>query len=281
MLRAEGIPSRVVSGFKGAERNRLTRGYEVQQRHAHAWVEANLDGRWVTLDPSPARDRNLSVASNAPMFPIWHDLRSAGSLFWQEYIVQMNLARQRRTLAPLRQATISLARAFREDWWPAIREQAHALATDPSRWISWQGGVVTFLGLLMAVGLWRLVRRIRRKLAKWRAARDAQRRRGRRVEFYERFRRLCRKRGWSPPVGQTQREFAENVSVALAEHALPPRLASLPRELTEDFYQVRFGDIDLPESSINDLDHRLSELEAALSNGHAKNGRGKVPLGST
>src|SRR5262249_56352097 len=54
MLRAIDVPSRLVTGFKGADRLGSTGPYEVQQRHAHAWVEAYLDGKWVVLDPTPA-----------------------------------------------------------------------------------------------------------------------------------------------------------------------------------------------------------------------------------
>src|SRR5262249_51439626 len=53
MLRSVQIPSRLVTGFKGAEFNASDKSYEVQQRHAHAWVEAWVDNEWMTLDPTP------------------------------------------------------------------------------------------------------------------------------------------------------------------------------------------------------------------------------------
>jgi len=270
MLRAEGIPCRVVSGFKGGEVNRLSGAFEVQQRHAHAWVEAYLDGRWATLDPTPPSQRNQSVAANASWLPLLSDLKSAAAGFWRIYVVQMNLSQQRRTLAPLREAATAGAAALRENWWPALKRQAYVLATDPSRWFSWQGGVATFLLLLLGVGAWRLGRWLRNRLAASRAARRASARRGRRVEFYERFRRLCDRRGWRPGPGETPREFAAGVAGADAVRVLPPRLAGLPGELTEDFYRVRFGEVDLPESQVDELGARLGEFEAALANGAAR-----------
>src|SRR5262249_22235798 len=53
MLRSVQIPSRLVTGFKGADFNSSEQFYEVQQRHAHAWVEAYVDRNWIVLDPTP------------------------------------------------------------------------------------------------------------------------------------------------------------------------------------------------------------------------------------
>lgn len=267
MLRAEGIPSRVVNGFKGGEFNRFDNGFEVQQRHAHAWVEARLGGRWVTFDPTPASGRSQSVAENAPRVPLWNDIRSAASTLWYQYVLQLDMSRQQRTFAPLRDAAVASTQTLRTQWWPMLKRQAYALATDPSRWFSWQGGVVTFFGLSLVTLLWRVGRRLRLRLARYRAARAAHRRRGRRIEFYERFRRLCERRGWLAEDGQTPREFAAEVAVALAGNSLPTYLAELPGELTEDFYEVRFGNRDLSEPRLRELGLRLTELEATLVGG--------------
>ncbi len=265
MLRAEGIPSRIVTGFKGGERNRLNGSFEVQQRHAHAWVEALIDDEWTTLDPTPPAARNSSVAESAPALPLWNDLRSAAAGFWQSYIVDLNLGRQQATLEPIRNLVLAIVAAVREGIWPALKELFYALATDPARWFSWQGGVVTFFGLFLGVALWRLGARLKRRLDRLRAARAARRRLGRRVEFYERFRALCKRRGWSPLPANTAREFATQIAGKPAVTALAPHLAGLPSELAEDFYEVRFGERDLPETKLNDLERRLADFEAALT----------------
>lgn len=55
LLRAAGIPARVVAGYLGGEYNPLTGHWMVLQQHAHAWVEAWEEGRgWVRLDPTAA-----------------------------------------------------------------------------------------------------------------------------------------------------------------------------------------------------------------------------------
>lgn len=52
MLRAAGIPARVVTGYQGGATNR---DYMiVRQSDAHAWAEALLDGRWTRFDPTAA-----------------------------------------------------------------------------------------------------------------------------------------------------------------------------------------------------------------------------------
>lgn len=55
LLRAAGIPARVVVGYQGGERGRDGRSLEVRQRDAHAWTEAWFAGRgWVRIDPTAA-----------------------------------------------------------------------------------------------------------------------------------------------------------------------------------------------------------------------------------
>jgi len=53
MLRAAGIPARVVVGYQGAEPNRFDDYLIVYQYNAHAWVEAWFEGEgWQQLDPT-------------------------------------------------------------------------------------------------------------------------------------------------------------------------------------------------------------------------------------
>lgn len=55
VLRAAGIPARVVAGYQGGEINPLTGTVLVHQFDAHAWAEAWLVGRgWVRFDPTAA-----------------------------------------------------------------------------------------------------------------------------------------------------------------------------------------------------------------------------------
>jgi transglutaminase-like putative cysteine protease len=53
VMRASGIPARVVTGYQGGERNALDGFWTVRQSDAHAWAEVWLAGQgWVRVDPT-------------------------------------------------------------------------------------------------------------------------------------------------------------------------------------------------------------------------------------
>ncbi|MBX3262759.1 MAG: transglutaminase domain-containing protein [Labilithrix sp.] len=56
MARTQGIPARVVGGYRVTEVNPLTGRAVVRDRDAHAWVEAWVDGAWRGWDPTPASE---------------------------------------------------------------------------------------------------------------------------------------------------------------------------------------------------------------------------------
>jgi hypothetical protein len=53
LARSVGVPARVVTGYRVAEYNALGGYHVVRERNAHAWVEAWIEGKWVTRDPTP------------------------------------------------------------------------------------------------------------------------------------------------------------------------------------------------------------------------------------
>lgn len=55
LMRASGIPARLVTGYMGGEYNSNGGYYSVYQRDAHAWSEVWLQGKgWVRIDPTAA-----------------------------------------------------------------------------------------------------------------------------------------------------------------------------------------------------------------------------------
>lgn len=55
LMRAAGIPARVVTGYLGGEMNAYSGYLEVRQSDAHAWSEVWLEGRgWTRVDPTGA-----------------------------------------------------------------------------------------------------------------------------------------------------------------------------------------------------------------------------------
>ncbi len=112
MLRAAGIPARVVTGYQGGEINPRGGYMIVRQSDAHAWAEAIVDGQWVRFDPTaavaPSRvERGLfgAVAASEPV-PLF--ARQDGGWLkgvqlavdainhqWRRNVVQFNRDRQR------------------------------------------------------------------------------------------------------------------------------------------------------------------------------------------
>jgi transglutaminase-like putative cysteine protease len=55
VIRASGIPARIVTGYQGGERNPLDDFWTVRQSDAHAWTEIWLAGQgWTRVDPTAA-----------------------------------------------------------------------------------------------------------------------------------------------------------------------------------------------------------------------------------
>ena len=55
LMRAMDVPSRVVTGYQGGERNQVDGFWVLRQSDAHAWAEVWLAGRgWVRVDPTSA-----------------------------------------------------------------------------------------------------------------------------------------------------------------------------------------------------------------------------------
>jgi len=112
LLRAAGIPARVVTGYQGGEMNPDGDYMIVRQSDAHAWAEALLDGQWQRFDPTaavaPSRiERGLGAAlpegERVPYFArlemTWiKSLRlrwDAVNYQWQRGVVGFNIERQR------------------------------------------------------------------------------------------------------------------------------------------------------------------------------------------
>ena len=55
LMRAAGVPARIVTGYQGGERNEVDGYWMVRQSDAHAWTEVWMSGRgWVRVDPTGA-----------------------------------------------------------------------------------------------------------------------------------------------------------------------------------------------------------------------------------
>jgi hypothetical protein len=87
MLRSQGIPARLVTGFLGGEFNPFEGYLVLRDSNAHAWVEAYLGGAagWRTYDPTPPSGRPLESAAGLSLL-----LRQAWDFVqfrWDRYVL--------------------------------------------------------------------------------------------------------------------------------------------------------------------------------------------------
>jgi hypothetical protein len=268
MLRSVGVPTRMVSGFKGGTVNAISGAFEVEQRHAHVWVEVLIGGeRWLTVDPTPA-GRDASVASFAAPVKTVHELASVVDTTWSQ-LMNMSINEQQNSFyVPIRDAI--------QNWWsghdgkrPFLARLYYGIidfATDPTQWFTVKGIIAATVTGMIFAGIGLLIR-TRKRIWKsfigiWKRRRSA---RGIRIAFYERFEAICRQLGLVRSSDQTQREFAGTVGARIREVvASADGLPDVPPRLVEFFYRVRFGDEDLASAVIEQLDRDLTSLEGAI-----------------
>ncbi|MFC4727047.1 transglutaminase TgpA family protein [Coralloluteibacterium thermophilus] len=109
LMRAAGIPTRVVTGYVGGYRNPLGDYWLVRQSEAHAWNEFWIEGRgWVRADPTAAvaPERILNTvgdmpgtagAALRPVFDMGDWLRRG----WNDLMLGFNAQRQSLILRPV------------------------------------------------------------------------------------------------------------------------------------------------------------------------------------
>lgn len=283
MLRSVGIPSRLVSGFKGGEQNALSGAFVVQERHAHAWVEAYADGRWRICDSTPADARAASVQQIGDGRNMVASFRDLFSGFWNQRVLRMSYDEQRRTLyEPLGIWAKSKLMAFTEPFGDSGRRVADFLS-DPRQWFSLTTFIATAILCVVCIGVrwlwrryrpenasswWHLVRLLAARLRRWFAS-DAVRER---IEFYERFIAILARNGLHRQSHQTPLEFAAVARARLNERLAGNELDSFPDDLVRLFYRVRYGQNPLTSQERTTVEELLANLSNTLRQTRRRNG---------
>ena len=283
MLRAAGIPSRLVSGFKGGEQSTISGAFVVQDRHAHAWAEAWVNGRWQTYDPTPADARAASVEEIGAGRNVVASFRELFTGFWNQRVVRMSYDEQRRSLyEPLgvwaKAKLQQLTRPFGESGRRLVD-----FLSNPRQWFSLETFIGTAILCVSVVGLRRLWRWFRpegsvplrdvilqflkRLIRRLFSSPERER-----IEFYERFTTILARSGLRRRPHETPREFALAVEVQLQELLSDRGLDSFPDDLAGFFYQVRYGQQALSHSDRSMIDSRLTLLSEVLYQVRVRNG---------
>jgi transglutaminase-like putative cysteine protease len=221
LLRVAGVPTRYVNGFLGGEWNDMSKHITIRDNRAHSWTEAYLGPLgWVRVDSTPVASRVSRMGRLRQVF-------DSVELFWSRWIMQYDASRQLDLAKRLgRQLGMDKARTrSRAHWQPNYR----LLLTI--------GGAIA-----LAVGVWRLRRRLRRKGPA----------EGKRVSrggppvfrlYHKTLDRLSG-RGWARRPAETPDEFADR----LAEGNVLG--AEAFATLTHHYTAARYGNREVPDEAL-------------------------------
>ncbi|HMO37613.1 MAG TPA: transglutaminase-like domain-containing protein, partial [Gemmatales bacterium] len=248
LLRAQGIPARIVIGYRGLEWNDIGNYYIVRQYHAHAWVEAIIDERtdrdgrriltWLVLDASPARDVNSEESGYAATI-------SFARFLWEFFILDFaGQAQRARLMARLQHTWIGKFIA----WWNTLNAQQALAVVLPCLIVS----VGLVYGLLVLRNRWRSrkFRQLTRSVIS--------------VPFFEQLLQLLSRKGIRPQLHETAQEFASGAEKKLAQKPATAPVAQLPSHIIPPYYAVRFGGNTLASDEQQLVEDQLRILKTAL-----------------
>jgi transglutaminase-like putative cysteine protease len=253
MLRSQGVPARIVLGFKGCLPTAEEGIYEVRGSHAHAWVEAFVAagppepdgytlGEWIVLDPTPAEAPDADVADG------WLGAaQQRGEEFFKEYILGYD-AEQRRKAWETVTGTAS-------DRWTAFVDGLGE--GRPGPW-------AMVLGLASLVG-WRVRARFARR-ERTGAADGEHAGTSPTDPLHARLLAVLAARGIRPRPGQTPLEFAAEAGLWLrGQPGIADELLAVPAAVVSALYRVRFAETPLGDDERARIDAQMDRLEAALA----------------
>lgn len=228
LVRAIGLPARLVNGFAGGNENTIGGFVELSRSDAHAWVEVHFErAGWVRYDPTPV-DARLH-AEPPGLFRALRELGSAAEHWWFQHVVEFDRSHQ--------------MRALRNGWlaWRRWRNAQPAPAPGPAPHASARGrfdaraAAPYALALVGAAGIAWMAWRWRRR--RGRSVRPSGSLTQRATRLYAEALRLLEHRCAlvrAPAV--PAREFARE-----AGRAVPPAAAAALWSLTEAYLAERFG----------------------------------------
>jgi transglutaminase-like putative cysteine protease len=277
LLRSIDIPARLVNGFKGGDWNDLAGVLNVRQKHAHSWCEVLLADKgvhpddpphWETLDPTPATERNRSVAMVGGVSMGVRQFSDFVRYIWTFYIVGFNFDRQQRFLyEPIRRLFLEAKHGF-QMMGQGLRVAFDWLFhfPDVTSFISFRGFLVTFFTLTFLLAVSRLGMIVARRLRRiWGGSRKDHSGLAAGVFFYRRLVSLLEAYGLERPPAETPREFARRAAGFLAGHGSGNEsVADVPPLVVDAYYRIRFGQIDLDPEALHQVENRLDALEARL-----------------
>ena len=218
MARAVGIPARVAAGFSEADWNPIGRFYAVRKRSAHSWSEAFLDGRWVTVDPTPPVPEGFFRRTPSGMMLFIEAMR----MQWYKRVIGYDVSSQ-----------FEIAWRFRYLYRTTLKKAVGWVRVPGlSQWPA--AALVAAIGIAIGLALWHRRQRIRS--VRRRDPSGARRReRNEASGIYRRFERRLARLGYQRPPTRTPAEQLRALVDA------PSAVREAAERITTRYHQVRFG----------------------------------------
>jgi hypothetical protein len=237
LLRAAGVPTRLVSGFLQGEWNSLGRYFMVRQRDAHTWIEAYLpDKGWASFDPTPVATAQAPPPLVSSLYRYYDFLK----LKWNRYIVQYSRRDQIRFLLAFRQKVMDLrflsqASPFRGAREKTLQSPAYLLAA------------LAVIALIVLIG-WGFKKR-RGVLTGHRSRSPSE------IYFYLKTLKILEKKKIIKRASETPAEFANRVIQG------EDNRARCLQRITSLYYRVRFGLAPLTQYEVGEVQEIIRNLK--------------------
>ncbi|GAA5504937.1 transglutaminase TgpA family protein [Novipirellula caenicola] len=292
MLRSQGIPARLVVGYRTGDLNELGHYYVARQSHAHAWVEALIDADdletvvygqpkaeqyWMRLDPTPGGTNSEGNTQGV------HSVIDLAETLWKGYVVDVNSSDNTKSsgggsaITPIAQSRTLLATWFRNIIDQVQAGQLGGGALSAHRDFSWIAAVFGVMVTLGVFGTIRVMSEFQQRSQKATMSRPPRPT----LAFYAETLDCLTRCGIHRRHAQTPGEIAVMAENKLNpdarqadEVSISPSRSPL-RILTNAFYRLRFGppttnvpgdaDVD-PQTIQHALDELKQQVRTRMSN---------------
>jgi len=254
LLRAAGVPTRIVNGFLMGEYNPVGGDYIVRQSDAHSWVEVYVPGHgWLEFDPTPPdpNQRDIDLAMQ-----ISHYI-DAMQLFWNSYILSYDSGAQlqlfRSAQDSVQSVQFSLRRAS-DQWVVRSMKLSDRFASFVRGWVENRWFWIFLAFMLLGNTVWNHRRQMKTYLDIWRL------RRGRGhvnqdvvEQLFYRATRLAERRDGKRKPAETWREWI---------FGLPDvHRRSILSKALDIFEKSRYGHLPVSPAEFASLEQAIRELK--------------------
>ena len=262
MLRTQGIATRVVNGFQQGEFNETAGVYVVKQKDAHSWVEVYFprENAWITFDPTPFAGQPAATNS-AGIFGGFNSYLEALETFWIQYFVSYDSQEQRSLFRTVKSgfseyqmktsAWLTEIQYVLSDWWKEVRGDKGLQTSAKAVGYGILYLMVLIVGVVLILIAYRRVKRsaIWRKISQWFRYQNEPTI----VVFYEKMQKVLAGKGFKRESYQTPLEFAFALNMPEAVN------------ITKKYNSVRFGEKNLSDQEVKEIDLWLKSLEKDFS----------------